>query len=135
MCGVMCYMLHLTSALVLADFLTCACTVRVNWYYTCIYTCTCRFLGNLVDLVSSILPTNMASMNDVKYRFVSPLPIAKCHIDWVGKYNMYLELEEEIFTCFQMLEDLKSQYQRLKWASNSPYIGAMKIRGVLTACR
>ena len=30
---------------------------------------------------------------------------------------------------------IRAQYQRLKWASNSPYIGAMMIRGVLTACR
>ena len=34
-----------------------------------------------------------------------------------------------------MLEELRSQYQQLKWARASPYFGAMKIRGVISAAR
>ena len=77
---------------------------------------------------------NMA-LTVTNYRFISPLPLDQCHPEWIENYNMYLRLEEEQCSSLNMLEELKAQYHRLKWSSNSSYIGAMKIRGVLSACR
>ena len=88
--------------------------------------------------VASIFLTiliNMALLNDSKYRFVSPLPLEQCHNVWVGKYKLFISLEEELYTGLQMMEDLQSQYHRLKQSSTSQYLGAMKIQGVLSACK